>query len=48
MYLTVYTSNTDQLSSSSSGTFVNAAGRTVSHHFGFGAIDGEAMVTRAR
>ena len=49
MYLIVYTSNPDPISNTSSAyTFVNAAGRTVSHHFGFGAIDGEAMVTRAR
>ena len=49
MYLIVYTSNPDPLSGTSSAdAFVNAAGRTVGHNFGFGAIDGEAMVTRAR
>ena len=28
--------------------FTNGAGLTVSHQFGFGAIDAEAMVTRAK
>ena len=28
--------------------FINGAGLTVSHQFGFGAIDAEAMVTRAK
>ncbi len=28
--------------------FLNGAGLLVSHQFGFGAINGEAMVTRAR
>ena len=28
--------------------FTNGAGLTVSHQFGFGAIDADAMVTRAQ
>ena len=45
-YLIAYTSNSDILSE---GDWVtNAAGLKVSHKHGFGAIDAEAMVTRAR
>ncbi len=45
-YLTAYTSNRDILVDGQWTT--NAAGLRVSHKFGFGAIDAEAMVTRAR
>lgn len=47
-YLIVYTSNADPLLTHTDDYFVNGAGLTVSHHFGFGSIDGEAMVTRAQ
>jgi hypothetical protein len=45
-YLIAYTSNPDILTGYDWVT--NGAGLRVSHHFGFGAIDAEAMVTRAR
>ena len=45
-YLIVYTSNPDILTVDDLAT--NGAGLNFSHHFGFGAIDAEAMVTRAR
>ena len=45
-YLIVYTSNPDILTVDDLET--NGAGLKFSHHFGFGAIDAEAMVTRAR
>ena len=45
-YLIAYTSNPDLLTGDDWVT--NGAGLRVSHHFGFGAIDAEAMVTRAR
>ena len=45
-YLLVYTSNP---SLTSGGNYsVNGAGILVSHQFGFGVMDAEAMVTRAR
>ena len=45
-YLIVYTSNSSTLSG---GDWVtNGAGLKVSHQFGFGALDAEALVTRAR
>ncbi len=47
-YLIVYTSNPEPLLANSSNYFVNGGGLTVGHSFGFGAIDGEAMVTRAQ
>eukprot|EP00731_Ephydatia_muelleri_P015758 Em0009g182a len=48
-YLIVYTSNPQHLTSSGDWTWsTNQAGLSVSHQFGFGAIDAEAMVTRAR
>ena len=47
-YLVAYASNPDNLLALTDDEFVNGAGLTVSHHFGFGAIDAEAMVTRAR
>ena len=44
-YLIAYTSKTANLE----GEFVtNGAGLKVSNQFGFGAIDAEALVTRAR
>ena len=46
-YLIVYTSNSEPLVTDTNH-FVNGAGLTVSHQFGFGAIDAEAMVTRAK
>ena len=45
-YLIAYTSNPDILTVDDLAT--NGAGLKFSHHFGFGAIDAEAMVTRAR
>ena len=45
-YLIAYTSNPDILTGDDWVT--NDAGLRVSLHFGFGAIDAEAMVTRAR
>ena len=45
-YLLAYTSNPDILTGNDWVT--NGAGLKVSHHFGFGAIDAEAMITRAR
>ena len=45
-YLLAYTSNRDSLTGGDWAT--NGAGLRVSHKFGFGAIDAEAMVTRAR
>ena len=45
-YLIAYTSNPGILSGGIWTT--NGAGLRVSHQFGFGAIDAEAMVTRAR
>ena len=47
-YLLVYTSNPTPLLSLTPDAFTNGAGLTVSHQFGFGAIDAEAMVTRAQ
>ena len=45
-YLIAYTSNSDILSG---GNWVtNGAGLRVSHQYGFGALDAEALVTRAR
>ncbi len=45
-YLIVYTSNPDILIG---GNFVtNGGGLRFSHSFGFGALDAEAMVTRAK
>ena len=45
-YLIAYTSNRDKLVG---GNWVtNGGGLRVSHEFGFGAINAEAMVTRAR
>ena len=45
-YLIVYTSDTSNLVG---GDWqINGGGVKVSHKFGFGAIDAEAMVTRAR
>ena len=45
-YLVAYTSTQDKLVGG--GWVTNGAGLKVSHKFGFGAIDVEAMVTRAR
>ena len=45
-YLLVYTSN--PLLTSGGNYSVNGAGIFVSHQFGFGVMDAEAMVTRAR
>ena len=45
-YLVVYTSNYSPLKSG--GWKTNGAGLKFSHKFGFGAVDAEAMVTRAR
>ena len=42
----MYTSNRNLLTGD--GWITNGAGLRVSHQFGFGAIDAEAMVTRAR
>ena len=45
-YLIVYTSNQDILVDGE--WIINVAGLRVSHKFGFGVIDAEALVTRAR
>ena len=45
-YLIVYTSDTTKLKGGEWTT--NGAGLNVSSQFGFGAIDAEAMVTRAK
>lgn len=45
-YLLAYTSNPDILIGDDWVT--NGGGLKVSHHFGFGAIDAEAMVSRAK
>ena len=45
-YLIVYTSNT--LLTDTTNSIYNGAGLLVSRQFGFGVIDAEAMVTRAR
>ena len=45
-YLIVYTSNTELTNTANSIT--NGAGLLVSRQFGFGVMDAEAMVTRAR
>ena len=48
-YLIVYTSKHDALLTKSDDSRTkNAAGLYFSHQFGFGAVDAEAMVTRAR
>ena len=44
-YLIVYTSNSANLEGE---IITNGAGLKVSNQFGFGAIDAEALVTRAR
>ncbi len=46
-YLIAYTSDPSPFQSASGWT-TNGAGLLVSHQFGFGAIDAEAMVTRAQ
>ena len=46
-YLVAYTSNYSPLKSSDGWT-TNGGGLKVNHKFGFGAVDAEAMVTRAR
>ena len=45
-YLIVYTSN--PLLTDTTNSIYNGAGLLVSRQFGFGVIDAEAMVTRAR
>ena len=45
-YLIVYTSNT--LLTVSTNSIMNGAGLLVSRQYGFGVMDAEAMVTRAR
>ena len=45
-YLLAYTSNPDILIGDD--WITNGGGLKVSHHFGFGAVDAEAMVTRAK
>lgn len=44
----MYTSNADPLLDNTPDYFINGAGLAVSHYFGFGAIDGEALITRAQ
>ena len=46
-YLLAYTSNYSPLKSSE-GWALNGGGLRVNNKFGFGAVDAEAMVTRAR
>ena len=45
-YLIVYTAN--PLLTNMADTQINGAGLAVSHRFGFGVLDTEALVTRAR
>ena len=45
-YLIVYTSN--PLLTNVTNSIINGAGITVSRQYGFGVIDTEAMVTRAK
>ena len=45
-YLIVYTAN--PLLTNSTDTEINGAGLAVSHQYGFGVMDAEAMVTRAK
>ena len=45
-YLIVYTAN--PLLTTSDGLIFNGAGLAVSEQFGFGVMDAEALVTRAR
>ena len=46
-YLIAYTSN-PELTDTSNYAVINGAGLQVSRDFGFGVMDAEAMVTRAR
>ena len=47
-YLLAYTSDSDSSRLINGDWRVNGAGLRVSHKHGFGAIDAEAMVTRAK
>ena len=47
-YLIVYTSRYDKLNDTKEPGTKNGAGLTFSIYFGFGAVDAEAVVTRAR
>lgn len=47
-YLLVYTSNTELTNTVSYDSAINGAGLRVSRDYGFGVIDAEAMVSRAR
>ena len=47
-YLIVYTSNPGLTESVNSSITINGAGLQVSREYGFGVMDAEAMVTRAR
>ena len=47
-YLVAYTSNISRLSQGAGEWFLNGGGLYFSHRFGFGAIDAEALVLRAR
>lgn len=47
-YLIVYTSNPGLTNSGDSAITINGAGLQVSREYGFGVMDAEAMVTRAR
>ena len=47
-YLIAYTSNPELTDTSNYSVTINGAGLQVSRDFGFGVMDAEAMVTRAR
>ena len=47
-YLIVYTSNPTLTNTVNNTAIINGAGLQVSRHYGFGVMDAEAMVTRAR
>lgn len=47
-YLIVYTSDHSKLHNTEEQVTVNGAGLAFTHYFGFGAVDAEAYVTRAR
>ena len=47
-YLVAYTSNINRLTQGPGEWFLNGGGLYFSHQFGFGALDAEALVNRAR
>ena len=47
-YLVAYTSSNSRLSQGPGEWFLNGGGLYFSHQFGFGALDADALVSRAR